>query len=104
MATSYILSHHCPDCERKDQTIRRLGWNTMLDMYRPGGFELAVEQLDPAKTYTVVLCDIDKMKAINSATGNHAKTDRYLAAGLRVRDGEIAGQVHDKGDEFAFVL
>ncbi len=84
--------------------IARLSWNPTLNMYRPAGFEMTVEALSCDTTYTVVLCDIDKMKAINEATGCHMQTDRYLAAGLQVRDGEIAGQVHDKGDEFAFVI
>lgn len=94
----------CSDCQAKDEKIRKLSWNTTLDMYRAPGLEDTIANLSPATSYSVIVCDIDKMKAINSATGNHFQTDRYLAAGLAVRDGEIAGQLHDKGDEFVFIL
>jgi GGDEF domain-containing protein len=94
----------CPDCQAKDEKIRRLSWSPALQMYRAAGLEDAIANLDPTKTYMVALCDIDRMKAINSATNNHVQTDRYLAAGLAVREGEIAGQMHDKGDEFVFIV
>jgi len=94
----------CPNCQTKDATIRRLSWNSALDMYRAPGLEDAIATLPDTTTYTVIVCDIDRMKAINTATGNHMQTDRYLAAGLKVRQGEIAGQLHDKGDEFCFIL
>jgi len=85
-------------------TIARLQWNTTLNMYRAAGLEEAIRTLDSTTTYTVVLCDVDRMKAINGATGNHVQTDRYLADGFAMRYGEIAGQLHEKGDEFCFVI
>jgi GGDEF domain-containing protein len=94
----------CPDCRAKDETIRMLRWNPTLNMLRAAGFDEAIRRLPDTTTYTVVLCDVDRMKAINDATGNHVQTDRYLAAGFAVRRGEIAGQLHDKGDEFGFIL
>lgn len=94
----------CPDCQSKDETIRRLRWNATLNLLRAAGLDAAIATLSTDTTYTVVLCDIDRLKTINSATGNHLQTDRYLRAGLAVRYGEIAGQLHDKGDEIAFIL
>jgi hypothetical protein len=64
----------------------------------------AGEPLPDTTTYTVVVCDIDGMGLINKATGSWDTTDLYLAGGLAVRYGEIAGQLHQKGDEFCFVL
>ena len=94
----------CPECQAKNEKIRRLSWNSTLDMYRAPGLDDAIAALPTNTHYTLVLCDIDRMKAINSATGSYDQTDRYLAAGLKVRNGEIAGQIHDKGDEFLFIL
>lgn len=113
MATSYHTTAYnvqpstadlLDQIRRQRDIIARLSYNPTLAMYRPAGLLEAIANLPADATYTVVLCDIDRMKAINSATGSHAQTDRYLAAGLRVRAGELAGQVHDKGDEFAFIL
>jgi GGDEF domain-containing protein len=103
MTTNTILTQ-CPDCRDKDETIRMLRWNPTLNMLRAAGLDEAIRRLPDTTTYTVVLCDVDRMKAINAATGNHVQTDRYLAAGFAVRQGEIAGQLHDKGDEFGFVI
>lgn len=83
-------------------TIRRLHRNESLDMLNSAGLAEAIRNLPDTTTYTVVLCDIDRLKVINSATGNHLQTNRYLAAGLSVRYGEIAGQLF--GDEFCFIL
>lgn len=104
MTTHHHPTTTCLNCQTKDEKIRRLSWNPLLQMYRAPGLEDAITSLPTNTTYSVIVCDIDKMKAINSATGNHFQTDRYLAAGLKVRDGEIAGQLHDKGDEFCFIL
>lgn len=82
-------------------TIARLRWNDELDMYNNAGLREAIRQL-PEGRYTVVFCDIDKMKAINSATRSHCQTNRYLRAGLARRHGEIAGQLY--GDEFVYIL
>lgn len=82
-------------------TIERLRWNTELGMLNSAGLHEAIRQL-PAGRYTVIFCDIDKMKAINSATGSHCQTNRYLCAGLARRHGEIVGQLY--GDEFVYLL
>jgi GGDEF domain-containing protein len=81
--------------------IVALTWNDELAMLNQAGLRDAVASL-PDASYTVVLCDIDRLKTINSATGSHMQTNRYLRDGLRVRRGEIAGQLY--GDEFLFVL
>lgn len=84
-------------------TITSLRWNSTLKMLRAAGLDEHIRTL-PDATYIVVLCDIDRLKTINAVTGNHCQTDRYLRAGLKVRKGEIAGQLHDCGDEIAFIL
>ncbi len=70
-------------------------------MLNGAGLREAIRQL-PAGHYTVIFADIDKMKAINSATGSHCATNRYLADGLARRHGEIVGQFG--GDEFIYIL
>jgi GGDEF domain-containing protein len=81
--------------------VTSMGRNPFLDMLNQAGFLHAIDAL-PDRLYTLVFCDVDKMKAINTATGCHQKTDAYLRAGFRVRAGEVAGQIH--GDELAFIL
>jgi GGDEF domain-containing protein len=81
--------------------IQRLRWNPSLNMLNQAGLMEAIRTL-PAGRYTVVYCDIDRLKTLNSATGNHFQTNRYLADGLAVRVGELAGQLF--GDEFCFIL
>lgn len=98
---SNTILAQCSTCATKDQEIRRLSWNESLSMYNQAGGLRAIEQL-PSGAYAVVFCDIDHLKALNAATGNHIQTNRYLAAGLKVRAGEIAMQF--LGDEFVFVL
>lgn len=85
----------------QQETIRRLSWNSELNMHNAAGLRDAIAGLSPI-AYTVVLCDIDRLKAINAATGSHVQTNRYLRDELRVRKGEIAGQLY--GDEFLFIL
>ena len=105
MTTDHIVTQHCcPDCQAKDETIRMLRWNPTLNMLRAAGFDEAIRRLPDTTTYTVVICDIDRLHAINSATGSYDQTDRYLAAGFAVRHGEFAGQLHDKCDEIGFVI
>jgi GGDEF domain-containing protein len=84
--------------------IAQLRYNATLRMLNASGTDEAIRTLRTDTTYTVALCDIDRLKLINAVTGNHLQTDRYLAAGLAVRAGEIAGQLHDRGDEFLFIL
>lgn len=103
MNTAYSTTS-CPDCQAKDATILRLRWNPALNLLRAAGLDDAIATLSTDTTYTIILADIDRLKTINSATGNHVQTDRYLRAGLAVRYGEIAGQLHDCGDEICFVL
>jgi len=81
--------------------VRSMGRNEFLGMLNQAGFMHAIDAL-PDGLYTLVFCDVNKMKAINTATGCHQKTDAYLRAGFQVRGGEIAGQIH--GDELAFIL
>lgn len=98
---SNILSAHCPTCTAKDETIRRLRWNDELGMLNNAGLMDAIRGL-PRGNYAVVFADIDRLKTLNTATGSHFATNRYLADGLRVRQGEIAGQLF--GDEIVFIL
>lgn len=96
MDTSYHAT--CSNCA---ETIRRMSWNDGLEMLNNAGLMEAIRQLGKG-TYTVVFADVDRLKALNSATGSHFATNRYLAAGFRVRSGEIAGQLY--GDEIVFIL
>lgn len=86
---------------KQEQRIASLIWSDDLSMLNQAGLRDAIAQLDMG-TYTVVFCDINRLKQINSATGSHAQTNRYLRDGLRVRRGELAGQLF--GDEFLFIL
>lgn len=92
----------CTDCQSKDEVIRRLRWSPTLNMLNSAGLHEAIRTLPTDTTYTVVFADIDKLKDLNRATGNHLRTNRYLTAGLQVRDSEIAGQL--LGDEFIFIV
>jgi GGDEF domain-containing protein len=83
-------------------TIRRLQFNESLGMLTAAGLAEAIRTLPNDTTYTVVFADIDKLKVLNNVTRNHLQTNRYLAAGLARRHGEIAGQL--LGDEFVFIL
>lgn len=99
--STHIVAPHCTHCAELERRIQALRWNTSLDMLNQAGLMDAIERLEDG-AYTVVFCDIDRLKAINSATGSHAQTNRYLREGLRVRVGEIAGQLY--GDEVVFIL
>ena len=85
----------------QSRRIESLIWNDDLSMYNQAGVRDAINRLVPG-TYTVVFCDINRLKTINSITQSHVQTNRYLRDGLRVRQGEIAGQLY--GDEFLFIL
>lgn len=91
----------CQHCAELEQRIRALSWNGELGMLNRAGLMDAIERLSEG-AYTIVFCDIDRMKAINSATGSHVQTNRYLRAGLAVRAGEVVGQLY--GDEMVFIL
>lgn len=86
---------------QQERRIASLIWSDDLSMLNNAGLRDAIAQLEPG-AYTVVFCDINRLKTINSATGSHAQTNRYLRDGLRVRRGELAGQLF--GDEFLFLL
>jgi GGDEF domain-containing protein len=81
--------------------IASLCWNDELSMLSQAGLMDAIHEL-PEGRYVVVFCDIDRLKTLNTITGSHIQTNRYLRDGLRVRRGELAGQF--LGDEFVFVL
>ncbi len=85
----------------QERRIESLIWNDDLSMYNQAGIRDAIDQLTPG-TYTVIFADINRLKVINSITGSHVQTNRYLRDGLRVRQGEIAGQLY--GDEMIFIL
>jgi len=104
MATQYPTRSH-DEWEAllraRDARIEALAWNDDLGMLTQAGLRDAISALLPA-SYTVLFCDINRLKSINSITGSHIQTNRYLRDGLRVRRGELAGQF--LGDEFVFVL
>ena len=102
MAHNHSTTTTCPNCQAKDEELREARWDAALNMYRPAGLAYTIRTRPADTTYTIVLCDIDRLKDINSATGNHIQTNRYLAAGLTVREGEVVGQLF--GDEFLFIL
>lgn len=79
----------------------RLRWNSGLGMLNAAGLAEAIRTL-PGGLYTVVFADVDKLKALNTATGSHTITNSYLARGFAVREGEIAGQLY--GDELVFII
>lgn len=91
----------CGQCADKDARIAALIWNSELGMLSRAGLLDAIERL-PEDAFIVVFADIDRLKAVNTATGSHVATNRYLRAGLRVRAGELAGQLY--GDEIVFIL
>lgn len=98
-----ILAHQSTDLIAELRaTIARLQYNESLGMLTAAGLAEAIRTLPNDTTYTVVFADIDRLKILNSVTRNHLQTNRYLAAGLAVRYGEIAGQL--LGDEFVFIL
>jgi GGDEF domain-containing protein len=99
----------CPDCQAKDaenarlrEKYRRATWEAELSMPNRAGLFDIIHDLPNTTTYTIVLCDIDRLKDINKVTGNHIQTNHYLRAGLAVRKGEIIGQLY--GDEFLAII
>lgn len=86
--------------------IIRLCRDAHLDMWNHHGGRLIILALSlPMRLiggYTLVFADVNRLKQLNSATGNHFATNRMLYAGLRVRLGEFAWRIW--GDEFAFLI
>lgn len=109
--TTLTLTHEyavCTTCQamvsenaRLRAEIARLEWDETIGMFNAAGGYRAIDAL-PAGKYALVFCDIDYLKTINGATGNHVQTNRYLADGLKIRPGEIA--IRLMGDEFLFIL
>jgi hypothetical protein len=87
-------------------TIAYLCYDPSLGMLNRNGGRLLILLLSlPLLVfggYTLVFADVDRLKQINKATGNHFDTNRLLRAGFRVRFGEIAWQQF--GDEFGFLI
>jgi GGDEF domain-containing protein len=108
MIATHIVQDSCTACTLKNQEITQLRarvesmrWCHVLGMLNQAGGYDAIDALADGE-YTIIFCDIDKMKAINTATGNHFSSNRYLTDGLRVRAGEVVFQL--MGDEFVFIV
>jgi GGDEF domain-containing protein len=105
MATSDILPRTIEELEaiirERDARIEGLIWSDEMGMLNAAGLHDAISALPPGES-TVIFADINRLKVINSVTGSHVQTNRYLRDGLRVRRGELAGQF--LGDEFVFIL
>jgi GGDEF domain-containing protein len=87
-------------------TIAYLSYDPSLGMLNRNGGRLLILILALPLLlfggYTLVFADVDRLKQLNKATGNHFATNRLLRAGFRVRFGELAWQIY--GDEFAFLI
>ena len=82
-----------------------LCYDPSLGMFnRSGGRLLVVLLTLPCLLFgaTLIFADVNRLKKINEATGNHLLTNALLKNGFRVRLGEWAWQVF--GDEFGFVI
>lgn len=71
---------------------------------RSGGRLLALILALPCLLFgaTLVFADVNRLKKINEATGDHLLTNELLKNGFRVRVGEWAWQIF--GDEFGFLI
>jgi hypothetical protein len=86
-------------------TIVYLCYDPSLGMLNRSGGRLLIVLLAPICLLfgaTLVFADVNRLKKINEATGNHMLTNALLRGGFRVRFGEFAWQVF--GDEMAFVI
>jgi hypothetical protein len=86
-------------------TIGFLCYDPSLGMFnRSGGRLLAIVLALPCLLFgaTLIFADVNRLKKINEATGNHMLTNSLLRGGFRVRIGEWAWQVF--GDEFGFII
>ncbi len=86
-------------------TIVFLCYDPSLGMFnRSGGRLMAVLLALPCLLFgaTLIFADVNRLKKINEATGNHLLTNALLKGGFRVRFGECAWQVF--GDEFGFII
>jgi GGDEF domain-containing protein len=86
--------------------IVRLCRDAHLNMWNHHGARLALILLSiPMRlvgSYTLVFADINRLKQLNSACGDHFITNRMLYNGLRVRRSEFAWRIW--GDEFGFLI
>ncbi len=86
-------------------TIGFLCYDPSLGMFtRAGGRLLVIVLALPCLLFgaTLIFADVNRLKKINEATGNHMLTNVLLRGGFRVRPGEFAWQVF--GDEFGFII
>jgi GGDEF domain-containing protein len=82
-----------------------LCYDPSLGMFnRSGGRLLVILLALPCLLFgaTLVFADVNRLKKINEATGDHLLTNALLRGGFRVRPGEFAWQV--LGDEFSFIV
>lgn len=82
-----------------------LCYDPSLGMFnRSGGRLLTIVLALPCLLFgaTIIFADVNRLKKINEATGNHMLTNALLRNGFRVRAGEWAWQVF--GDEFGFII
>jgi hypothetical protein len=85
--------------------IAWLCYDPSLGMFnRTGGRLLAIVLALPCLLFgaTLIFADVNRLKKINEATGNHMLTNALLRGGFRVRFGEWAWQVY--GDEMGFII
>jgi hypothetical protein len=100
MLTLHILAHFAAAI-----TIVYLCYDPSLGMLNRSGGRLLIVLLAPVCLLfgaTFVFADVNRLKAINTATGNHLLTNALLRGGFRVRFGEFAWQIF--GDEIGFII
>jgi hypothetical protein len=82
-----------------------LCYDPSLGMFnRSGGRLITIVLALPCLLFgaTLVFADVNRLKKINEATGNHLLTNVLLRGGFRVRRGEFAWQIF--GDEMGFII
>jgi hypothetical protein len=82
-----------------------LCYDSSLGMFnRSGGRLLVIVLALPCLLFgaTLVFADVNRLKRINEATGDHLLTNSLLRGGFRVRFGEWAWQIY--GDEMGFII
>lgn len=85
--------------------IAFLCYDPSLGMFnRSGGRLLTIILAVPCMLFgaTLIFADVNRLKKINEATGNHLLTNKLLKGGFRVRRGEFAWQIY--GDELGFLF
>jgi hypothetical protein len=82
-----------------------LCYDPSLGMFnRSGGRLLVILLALPCLLFgaTLIFADVNRLKKINEATGDHLLTNSLLRGGFRVRLGEWAWQIY--GDEMGFII